>query len=381
MHSAIMPLHALQSLRAVAALLVLAAHGAQTDAQIFSQPVSTGLWALGFAGIDLFFVISGFVMVYITHDKPRGHLHFTGRVAYARLARLYPLYWFFTLLALAAVLLAPGAFSRDVDELPVWQSLTLWPAGDRSPILTVGWTLTHEVYFYLAFTLFLFFPERWLPAIMTGWAVLVLAGSVMTTQPSAVIALVVHPLTLEFIFGAVAGMLICSGERRLARCALSLAGLWVIAASVITWPDSQEAFPSGWSRVSAFGIPAGLAVYGAISLELQGKLKPPGWLVILGDWSYALYLGHLIVLALLAQLWVNVVPDFGPLASFAFLIVALTLCVAVAGAGFHAVEFPALKVARALGDTLFEGPHRPRRAPASHEDPAVHEGRTGSRDS
>lgn len=376
-----MPLHSLQSLRAVAALLVLAAHAAQIDGRFFSQPVSSGQWTLGFAGVDLFFVISGFVMVYITHGKPRGDAHFTGRFVYARFTRIYPIYWFFTLLALAAYMLVPDTLNRDLADLEIWRSFTLWPIEGELPILHVGWTLTHEIYFYLAFTLFLIMPERWLPALLAVWATLVIAGSLLLEGLPAIGTLIVNPLTIEFILGALAGILICSGERRLARTALLLAALWLAAAAWLLWPDNAEAFPAGWMRVAAFGIPAALIVYGAIGLEMQGRMRPPGWLVILGDWSYALYLCHLLVLSGLVRMWVAVLPDFGPLASLAFLIVSIALSVAVAGAGFRLLEFPALKATRRLGDRLFEGPQRPRRAPAAHEDPAVQTGQAGSRDS
>lgn len=380
MHSAIMPLHSLQSLRAVAALLVLAGHMAQIDGRFFSQPVTSGQWSLGFAGVDLFFVISGFVMVYITHGKPRGDAHFIGRFAYARFTRVYPIYWFFTLLALAAYLLIPDALNRSLDDLHIWQSFTLWPIENEVPILHVGWTLTHEIYFYLAFTLFLALPERWLPALLAGWVGLVVAGSLALDGLPAIGALIVNPLTIEFILGAAAAMLICSRERRFARAALILAAVWAVGACIALSPENAEAFPGGWLRVAAFGIPSALLVYGAVSLEMKGALKLPGWLVIIGDWSYALYLSHLLVLSGLVRVWVSVLPDFGPMASLAFLIVSVVLCIAVAGAGFRLLEFPALKATRRLGDRLFNGRHRPRRAPAAHEDPAVQAGQTGSRD-
>lgn len=378
MHSAIIPLHSIQSLRAIAALLVLAGHAAQISERFFSQPLTTGQWTLGFAGVDLFFVISGFVMVYITHDKPRGHVHFIGRFVYSRITRVYPIYWFFTLLALAAYMLVPAALNRDLADLHIWQSFTLWPIENDVPILHVGWTLTHEIYFYAVFALFLALPERWLPLMLAAWAAVVAAGSLALDGLPAIAALIVNPLTVEFILGACAGILVCSGYRRLARAALAIAAVWAAAASILLWPAGPEAFPEGWTRVAAFGVPSALVVYGAVSLELRGALKPPGWLVILGDWSYALYLSHLLVLSGLVRVWTIALPDFGPMASLAFLIVSVGLCIAVAGAGFRLLEFPALKATRWLGDRLFEGPHRPRRAPAGHEDPDVQTGQTGS---
>lgn len=378
MHSAVLPLHTLQALRAIAALLVLAAHASQIDARFFEQPVSDGSWILGFAGVDLFFVISGFVMVYITTGKPRGDAPFIGRFVYARFTRIYPVYWVCTALALAAYIAIPGSLTRDLSDLHLWQSFTLWPIEDALPVLHVGWTLTHEIYFYLAFAAFLCLPERWLPLLLAGWAGLVVAGSLLLDGLPAIGTLIVNPLTIEFILGACAGILIMSGERRLARAALVAAAVWLAIAGWLVWPQGAEDFPSGWSRVAAFAVPGALIAYGVISLEMQGALKAPGWLVRLGDWSYALYLCHLLVLSGLVRVWVSVLPDFGPLASLAFLLVSTTLSVVVAGLAFHWLEFPALKFTRRLGDRLFRRAQHTRRAPAAHEDPAVRDGSAGS---
>ena len=70
-----------------------------------------------FGGVDLFFVISGFVMVYITWGAPRGQGSIIGRFVYARATRVYPAYWLYTVLALAAYMIIPGSLNRDLADL------------------------------------------------------------------------------------------------------------------------------------------------------------------------------------------------------------------------------------------------------------------------
>lgn len=348
----------LQALRALAALLVLFAHLHQLEARFLPEPLLGAGWLLGFGGVDLFFVISGFVMVYITRNAPRGHGGVVGRFVYARATRVYPAYWLFSLLALGAYLLIPDTLTRNIADLQIWQSITLWPIAGDLPVLHVGWTLSHELYFYLVFAGFLALPERWLPALLTVWGALAAAFWALIPAPGALLGLLTHPLTLEFILGAFAGLLVCSGRRAFAVPALVLAAIWLAGAAVWLWPAGTEDFPLGWQRVAAFGVPSALVVYGAVCLEADRGLTAPQWLVRLGDWSYSLYLSHLLVLSALARLWAGLMPGTGPAGNLGFILVAIIACIAVAWASYRWFELPVLNATRRLGSRLFTVPPR-----------------------
>ncbi|KPP83202.1 MAG: exopolysaccharide production protein ExoZ [Oceanicaulis sp. HLUCCA04] len=348
----------LQGLRALAALLVLAGHTAQLEGRFLPDPILGDAWLLGFGGVDLFFVISGFVMVYITWGAPRGQGSIIGRFVYARATRVYPAYWLYTVLALAAYMIIPGSLNRDLADLELWRSFTLWPIAGDLPVLHVGWTLSHEMYFYLVFAALLALPARFLPWLLAMWGALAaLAGSLIPELP-AIGALITHPLTLEFILGAFAGLLVCSGRRKFAYPVLAAAAIWLTVAAVVLWPQSEADFPGGWARVAAFGIPSALIVYAIVSLEADGQFTAPQWLIDLGDWSYALYLSHLLVLSAAVRVWASAVPNIGVAGNLAFITLATATCIAAAWASYRFFEIPVLNATRAIGDRLFTVPPR-----------------------
>lgn len=88
-------LYSIQALRGVAAFLVLIFH---LNAILYSGNKDTNqigaFWANGFAGVDMFFVISGFIMVYVARDIVPGFKS-SVRFLFFRVARIYPLWWFF----------------------------------------------------------------------------------------------------------------------------------------------------------------------------------------------------------------------------------------------------------------------------------------------
>src|SRR5688572_1031667 len=158
-------LYSVQALRAIAALMVLLYHLVNTGAFGWKsadgnliQPAAL-ISAIGFAGVDLFFVISGLVMTVTCYDRfgRRGQwAPFLAR----RLIRIYPLYWLVSLGVLAICWLWPELAARDKFSRPtLLKSFLLWPQVEY-PIVAVGWTLTYELFFYLVFAGLLLLPRR-----------------------------------------------------------------------------------------------------------------------------------------------------------------------------------------------------------------------------
>ena len=348
-----MQLQSIQALRALAALMVLASHLAQSEIRFLADSIAP-LWLVaGASGVDLFFVISGVVMVYVTRTTPPADPKAIGAFLYARTTRIYPVYWLFTAVMLVAYAIVPG-LTRSGAEFDVVNSLLLLP-GEQTPVLVVAWTLVHEMYFYLAFAVLLIAPARWLPALLLCWITGVVAAQLGGLNDlNAWTRIAFHPLTAEFVLGAMVGLLIVSGRRRFSAAAVGLGVIWWIAASL--WLAPYQAFddtPTGWYRVLAWGAPAALIVYGVVGLELDHKLRPPSALVRVGDWSYALYLCHLPIVAMLSRVWASHGPDFGTWDNVMLLMLAAFASLLAAAAGHHLFERPVLSATRALGRQIF----------------------------
>lgn len=353
MHAANERLASIQALRAIAALAVVLGHTAQLEMRFLPDPVMGPAWLWGFAGVDLFFVISGFVMVHVTRQADHGNAATVGRFALSRVSRIYPPYWLFTVVALIGFLLVPGIANSQPDAPGLIRSFLLWP-DSQPPFLLVGWTLVHEVYFYLVFGLCLFAPRRLLPVLIAGWMVAVVASRIAGASGlGPEIRLVTHPLTLEFGLGCAIAMF---GLRlnRVAALGTVLAGLAGVALAIVIVPVAVPGdLPEGFARVLYQGVPSALIVLGIVNAERLGLFRPHRFTVMLGDWSYALYLSHLLILLGGIWLWARIAPDLGVFDNLVMIAGGVTACIAVAALAFYGFERPVLQLTKRLRDRAF----------------------------
>jgi exopolysaccharide production protein ExoZ len=345
-------LRTIQAARAIAANLVVFSHLFFVEAKYTASGILPAFTLYGIAGVDLFFVISGFIMVAVA-GRDRGPIEFLWR----RATRIYPTYWLVSLMVLATTLIAPTFVNSSITTpISLWRSFLLVP--DRTfPLLAVGWTLVYEMYFYLAFAIFLALRISVFVGLI-AWGVLILiiaAAFPDQIASSPVLRVVVSPLTAEFMMGAFVGML---WRRRcvpgaLAVGAVGLAGL-IVSIVYIAPMLSLAANPylDAW-RVIIFGIPVALIVYALTGLEqLYPSGRPAKLLVALGDWSYATYLIHVLIISAIGRTIFALAPGGGVGASFA-LIATGVLAANVAGGGSHALfERPTLNWLRKFGARL-----------------------------
>ena len=336
----------IQALRGLAVLLVIAVHLAGYEEKFGQGYTILPKWfAIGGSGVDVFFVISGFVMVTIT----RGWFQKTGsmrRFIYHRLMRIYPTYWFYSLFMLAFFLMQQkqGDNSRIVD---ITASFLLLPQ-NQWPLLVVGWTLVHEIYFYLVFSLLLAFHERWLLPLMILWGGASITGCLLlSTSESPTIQLITNPLTLEFIFGSLVARLHFSENQFSGWPFLIVAFAWWLLGYGICVKLGLAPESSNWLRVLIFGIPAAFLVSALVTLEKNAKWQLPNWLVLIGDASYSVYLSHTLVFAAIWRIW----GKFGVAGSWANGLVIVTMffsSLVIGLVSFRLSERPLLKFTRRL---------------------------------
>jgi exopolysaccharide production protein ExoZ len=263
----------------------------------------------GALGVDLFFVISGFVIAAVTTGKfasPRN----AGIFLYHRLTRIYPILWIFTTIALATYYLLPRlSLSGWGHPVSIVSSYTLIPS-QQPMLLLQAWTLSYELYFYLVvFLLMLITRERIAHRLLLLWGIAIIALKLwIGLSPSAVIQLLISPTVLEFVAGGILFQLY--RQHRLPRAAgpllLFASGIWL--AAIIAYSNRAHAGQASWitdapwPRPILYGTFSALFLLGAVELERHNLVRLPHPLEALGDWTYSIYLAHLFVLELIGRL-------------------------------------------------------------------------------
>ena len=273
----------IQYLRAVAAALIVFQHAMGIPAFVYYTA------HFGTVGVDLFFMISGFIMWTTTQGQDRGPRPFW----LARIIRIVPLYWLFTAAYVVAALVTPESFFKlKLDPVHIVKSFLFIPAehpnlGLAAPVLTLGWTLNYEAFFYLFFGLGLLIQDlrlRFIVLAMIFCGLVALGAWLEPTGP--ILGSYLDPLMLEFLAGVILAILAPS----LARCGPVLGAL-LFAAGVV-WIGVVYAHEMALPRLVSHAIPSIMAVTGALMLEPWARAHQSRIGLLLGDASYSIYLIH-----------------------------------------------------------------------------------------
>lgn len=292
-------LFTVQALRAVAAASVVVLHVLELTVQRAGYSFTPA--SFGAAGVDLFFLISGFIMVY-THFDDFGEAGAPQSFIRRRFIRIAPLYWIVTTAVVVLLITTPKAFfSLKFDWINVIFSylflLSRTSAGDVNTVVVTGWTLCYEVYFYAIFAALLVLPRRlFLPVAGAIFVIgLLINATGATVPPWASVA--TSPLLIEFYLGSTIAFLF------IARVLLPLPLAWLaIIAGIAAIPIAGDPVWGNSMRVVYWGLPCAAILVGAVSLERAG-VRVPQILIALGASSYSTYLTHLYVVAAFAKLW------------------------------------------------------------------------------
>lgn len=275
----------LQALRAVAAWLVVCHHVMQVFFDFKADsPIGQFFVHKGAIGVDIFFVISGFVIYLSTAGKDIQ----AGRFLLNRIMRIVPAYWLYSLLMAAIILYAQQLTPGQTFELRhLILSLLFIPAENPGgyglyPTLNVGWTLNYEMFFYLVIALSLVGPQRLRPLLIAVTLALV---STLLAHQEWLSGFYRNSIVYEFLFGVAIGIAYRRGWIG--------QGTWlpllILAASMALVLHLDAS-----SRLLNWGVPSAFIVIACISLEPWfARVKP---LKMLGDCSYSVYLVHVIVL-------------------------------------------------------------------------------------
>ncbi len=362
------PLFNLQALRAIAAIMVVFHHLQAMVSDAFGPFTQS---AYGAFGVDIFFVVSGFIMFYSNQNFQKS----SGYFLQSRLWRIVPLYWIATLFIVALYIVGfrpNGLMHIDLGILT--SSLLFFPnefPGNRHDlVLNLGWTLMYELFFYAAFavTFALKSLARSFGILCIGFAALILSRFVVDS-PIYLADFFRRPILLEFLYGAAFAILYIRFVKHPLMRSVRAGVLLIIAGFLTPIPTiavlGEMALAPDGLRFLVLGIPALAVVAGCLILENADLRVKSRSVLLLGAASYALYLFHPALLQGTVKVAAAVLPRAD--VSSAMLAVILAMSVAFVGAIFiHlTLERPIL----ALGQRLT---WRPVNAPSVLEAKGAH---------
>lgn len=329
-------LHSLQAGRAVAALLVVAFHATGSIFALekyWGNDPTGGLFDFGAAGVEFFFVLSGFIILH-AHWSDIGAPHRLRRYAWKRFVRIYPIYWLVLGSLVPIYFLMPG-FGRgtETEAATLLTSFALVPIAGGGKILSVSWTLFHEIAFYVLFAVAIL-NGRIGALLLTAWF---LACAVAFAMGSDTLSYLLSATNLLFVFG----MGVAAAYRRgpiPVPLFLAVGGTILFFAIGMAYNLASDAVSAGLYSIG-FGLASMAAIAGLTELERQGRLHVPGFLRRIGDASYSLYLIHFPLLSVMAKVVVSGgVADMLP--GGVWLVVFVAVCVSAALLCYRFVERP-----------------------------------------
>jgi len=328
-----------QILRFLAAAAVAAFHTWGVAPQFIVVPETASSFGLAHAGhgVDLFFVISGFIIFYASRRADLTPADFLRR----RVERIVPLYFFVNFVVVTLAIAFPAMFGAEDwgTARHIFKSLAFVAFSDGTmPVVYVGWSLEYEMYFYLIVALLMTVAGRqaWRAVVVMFSAFTVVGRLPGVADVLGNYTFFTDPLLMEFVLGVLIGCVFVNGRVGYVEF---VAGACAFATLLPTDPTN---------RAIVYGLPSGVLVAAAawFSAWRSNPSSAEALLERLGDASYSIYLAQVNTISLAAALVARLVPDIAPLA----LVAIVTTVVVLLGLLLNiAVERPLLKMCRGVG--------------------------------
>ena len=293
--AAVSNLNMIQVLRGVASLLVVLFHISQNVKLYLKTNFCFNAFDFGGAGVDIFFVLSGFIITYTSVKN----LNTTGKLFFflrRRFVRIYPAYWIVITGFLVLQFFFASFYSSTYNFTFSNLLSTFFLLPGHAMVNGVSWTLSYELFFYLLFSLAFLIPSKKLAlllAVLYGLLIVVLhCLGYSAEQQNSWLMLVTHPMNTEFILGIIAALIIYKLPSRIS-VGLIIAGSLFFLVGAILSDYGYWLINNSFNRVVFFGIPSFFIITGIATFELSRPVKVHNVLLKLGEASYSLYLLHL----------------------------------------------------------------------------------------
>ena len=291
----------------------------------------------GAFGVELFYCISGFIMMHVTQKGCEGFF-------VKRIIRIVPLYWAVTLAMAAILIIAPDVFRTQVFEGEyLLKSLFFIPyyykgksGSTVNALLAVGWTLVMEVYYYMVFYVSTRISKKYRHLISSAVLIAVVVIAFATGSKNTFLRFYGQPVMLEFILGMFSYRFLTAEKKKPVTKAkrviylLSAAALWCFLYCEKYIPQLDKI-----DRFFRYGIIA-FAVFVLLFRALE-DCRIPRFFVVLGNISYSLYLTHSFVVQGFSRLIYNI-DTFSVTGAVLVVVAVVPLCLAVAWVSWWVIE-------------------------------------------
>ncbi|NCO03311.1 MAG: acyltransferase [Alphaproteobacteria bacterium] len=339
-------LDSIQVMRGFAAVLIVIYHALKETVSLYGLTnFSAGQLEPLIYGIDLFFVISGFIMIYTSPAEFNASAAKTFMLK--RIARIVPLYWFFITLLVIAYFILPQQLDYlgfNINDVVKTYLFIPYYNGDGilMPFYKVGWTLNYEMYFYALFAFFMLIPKRFFMIALTIALLVPVFFMRGSAEQNEIIHFISAPIVLNFLSGIWIGFMVKKGIAL--PTIIKYLGVLVIAASLIWLIFAAQIY-------AATGLSFPQKTFAALTIALivlpRGAfdMKMPKFAGFLGDSSYSLYLSHSFAIGVLV-VCIGQLDLTAHVAPWLFCGLCLFLSISAGSVSFLLIEKPMLRLSK-----------------------------------
>ncbi|RVU00725.1 acyltransferase [Mucilaginibacter limnophilus] len=290
----------IQVLRAIAALVVILYHLIAHINQHFNYTLFNNIFQFGVAGVDFFFVLSGFIITWVHYNdiKLQGNWR---RFFTKRIIRIYPLYWVIAILSVVIfVFMTPNrlkstGLTMDLTSPYILgsllQSFVLIPQKGMY-LVGVAWTLSYEMLFYLVFGMCIAGGYYLTRIVTVAWLTLITTNALFFRWDNFYIDFLLNPIILEFMMGCVVAWLFIKRIKIPVKLLYVLLPVLFVLAILTIKLDGLK-IDRDLLTVLILGISFAVFTYVAVDADIgYPNARYPAVLLLIGDASYAIYLFH-----------------------------------------------------------------------------------------
>ncbi|MGG9960064.1 acyltransferase family protein [Ferruginibacter sp. SUN106] len=348
-------LNLIQVLRGIASLLVVFFHATVNEMALLGKDFCLGFFSFGKAGVDIFFVLSGFIITYTSFQalKASGKpIPFLRR----RFIRIFPAYWivitiFLVIQSLFSSFYNSGTYNYSVSNIVA----TYFLLPGHLMVNGVSWTLSYELFFYILFSVAFIIPSKKLVFILGLVYACIIIILAIINYPVNVqntwTLFFIFPMNTEFLMGVIAALIIPKIPSGISM-GLIISGSLLFLAGAVLYNNHYYVVENEFNRVITFGVPSFLIITGVVKFELGYKVKVHNFLLALGEASYSLYLIHLpLVVAAIKLIGKMGITNNIIIHCLLLLVILIICCISVFF--FRHIEKPIINKLNAFGKTIF----------------------------